>query len=93
LWLLDLGFALVKYFGTALTAGRLLKLIWEPNALVELEKRHPDFDSIQASDFHSRKEKEECTISSTKIEHNDASQFDQIFHILNDHKSGPLKGR
>jgi len=53
LWLLDLGVYLglnifgfgrlpgFTYFGTALTAGHFLKLIWEPNALVELEKDIP----------------------------------------------------
>ena len=81
------GFPWFKYFGTALTAGRLLKLIWEPNALVELEKRRPYFDPILASDFHSRK-KEGCTFSSTnRVE----TSHDQIFHIFNGHTSG--KGR
>ena len=32
------GFPWFKYFGT-LTVGQFLKLIWEPNAFVELEKR------------------------------------------------------
>jgi len=41
-----IGFALLKYFGIALTAGGFLKLIWEPSAMVEVEKRRPYFDSI-----------------------------------------------
>jgi len=84
LWLLDLGIYLglnifgfgrlpwFKYFGTALTEGRFLKLIWEPNALVELEKGIPTLTQFKYH-FHSRK-KEQCTFSSTKIEHDETSQ-------------------
>jgi len=61
-----------KYFGTALTAGQFLKLIWEPNALVELEKGVPTLTQFKYH-FHSRK-KEQCTFSSTKIEHDETSQ-------------------
>jgi len=84
LWLLDLeGYLALnifglghlpgfKYFGTALTAGQFLKLIWEPNALVELEKGVPTLTQFKYH-FHSRK-KEQCTYSSTKIEHDETSQ-------------------
>jgi len=60
-----------KYFGTALTEGRFLKLIWEPTALVELEGI-PTLTQFKYH-FHSRK-KEQCTFSSTKIEHDETSQ-------------------
>jgi len=40
-----LGFAWFESFGTTFTARGLLKLIWKPDAMVELEKRPPYFYS------------------------------------------------